>query len=364
MPTRALVTCYEDELRRFPSMWHRVALIGGCALVLVYPFAASARWIAVGNLALVATVGAVGLMILTGFAGQISLGHAAFLALGAYTTSILGHHAGVPFWLCLPAAGVVAAAVGLFVGAFTLRLRGLYLAIVTLGLGFIVNHVLLTQAAWTGGLSGSPAPAHAWFGAERGGAQLAAFTSTTLLGPLRFTFERKLFCVFLLIAVLAALALHNLARSPSGRAMMAVRDRDVAAASVGVNPTRAKLLAFGLSSFFAGIAGSMFALQQQYITVEPPFDLSMSVGYIAMIVLGGIGTVFGAVAGAIAFTVLSPIAETIGQHLPLLSRLSSGQQSTVIFALVVCAFLVLEPLGLFGLWRRVQRYFAAWPFTY
>ena len=108
----------------------------------------------------------------------------------------------------------------------------------------------------------------------------------------------------------------------------------------------------------------MFALQQQYITVEPPFDLSMSVAYIAMIVLGGIGTVFGAVAGALAFTALTPIAEAVGQHLPLLSRLPSGQQSTVVFAVLVCAFLVFEPLGLYGLWLRIQRYFAAWPFSY
>lgn len=364
MPTRALITRYEDDLQLFPSMWHKVAVAICATVILVYPFAASARWLGVGNLALVATVGSAALMILTGFAGQISLGHAAFLALGAYTTAVLGNRAGVPFWLCLPAAGVIAAAVGVFVGVFTLRLRGLYLAIVTLGLGFIVNHVLITATAWTGGLSGSAVPAHTWFVDPHAAHGLAAFTATTLLGPLRFTFERKLYFVFVVLAALTMLALHNLARSPSGRAMMAVRDRDLAAASVGVNPTRAKVLAFGLSSFFAGIAGAMFALQQQYVTVEPPFDLSMSVAYIAMIVLGGTGTVFGAAAGAIAFTALSPIAEAVGQHLPLISRLPSGQQSTLIFAVVVCAFLVFEPLGLFGLWLRFQRYFAAWPFKY
>ncbi len=364
MPTRPLVTRYEDDLRLFQSMWHKVALVLGGAVVLVYPFATSARWLGVGNLALVATVGASALMILTGFAGQISLGHAAFLALGAYTTAALGKHAGVPFWLCLPAAGLVAAAIGVFVGVFTLRLKGLYLAIVTLGLGFVVNHVLITASALTGGLSGSAVPAYAWFVDPQAAAGLSPFTDTMLLGPLRMTFERKLYFVFLAVAVATLLVARNLVRSPSGRAMMAVRDRDLAAASVGVNLAGAKLLAFGLSSFFAGVAGAMFALQQQYITVEPPFDLSMSVAYIAMIVLGGIGTVFGAAAGAIAFTALSPIAESIGQHVPLLSRLSSGQQSTVIFAVVVCAFLMFEPLGLYGLWLRIQRYFAAWPFKY
>jgi len=364
MPTRPLVTRYEGDLGLFPSMWHKVALVLGAAVVLVFPFVASARWLTVGNLALVATVGSAALMILTGFAGQISLGHAAFLALGAYTAATLGNHAGVPFWLCVPAAGLIAAAVGVFVGVFTLRLKGLYLAIVTLGLVFVVDHLLLAASDLTGGLSGSRVPAYVWFvdpDAMRG---LSPFTATTLLGPLRFTFEHKLYFVFVAIAAITLLATRNLARSPSGRAMMAVRDRDLAAASVGVHPARTKLLAFGLSSFFAGVAGAMFGLQQQYITIEPPFDLSMSVAYIAMIVLGGVGTVFGAVAGAIAFTALTPIAESIGQYLPLLSRLSSGQQSTVIFAVVVCAFLVFEPMGIFGMWLRVQRYFAAWPFKY
>jgi branched-chain amino acid transport system permease protein len=363
VPTRPLVTRYEDDLKLFPGLWHRVGLVLGVVVVLGFPFVAGARWLTVGNLALCATVGAAGLMVLTGFAGQISLGHAAFLALGAYTTAVLGRAGGVPFWLGLPAGGLLAAAVGLFVGVFTLRLKGLYLAIVTLGLGFVVNHTLLAMPGVTGGLSGSAVPAHAWF-SSGGAGGLSELTETVLVGPVRLTFERKLWFVFAAVAVGTLVVVRNLARSPSGRAMMAVRDRDLAAASVGVNPARAKLLAFALSSFFGGVAGGMFALQQQYITVEPPFDLSMSVGYIAMIVLGGIGTVFGAAAGAVAFTVLAPLAEVVAAKLPLLSRLPSGQQSTVMFALLVCGFLAFEPLGLFGIWRRVQRYFIAWPFRY
>jgi branched-chain amino acid transport system permease protein len=364
MPTRPLVTRYEDDLRLYPSVWHRRALLLAALVLLAFPFLVGARWLTVGNLALVAVVGSTALMILTGFAGQISLGHAAFLALGAYTQAALGGKLGMPFWLGIPIAGLIAAAVGVFVGVFTLRLKGLYLGIVTLGLVFVVNHVLHSFPEVTGGSSGTPVPAHAWFvdaAAHRG---LSSFTDTMLLGPLRFTFERKLYFVFLAVAIATVLAAVNLARTPSGRAMMAVRDRDLAAAAVGVNPTTSKLLAFGLSSFFAGVAGALFGLQQQFITIEPPFDLSMSVAYIAMIVLGGIGTVFGAVAGAIAFTVLTPLAEVIGAYVPLLSRLPSGQQSTVLFALVVCGFLMFEPLGLFGIWLRIQRYFAAWPFKY
>jgi branched-chain amino acid transport system permease protein len=182
-------------------------------------------------------------------------------------------------------------------------------------------------------------------------------------GPVVLDFPRKLYFMFLVIAVAVTLVAKNLHRTNAGRAMMAVRDHDLAAATLGVHPARAKLLAFGISSFIAGIAGGMFAMQQQHITVDP-FHLNMSVEYIAMIVLGGIGTVFGAVAGAIAFTVLSPLAEMIGSAVPYLDQLSSAQQSTVLFSVLVCGFLVFEPLGLYGVWLRIKRYFLAWPFSY
>lgn len=108
----------------------------------------------------------------------------------------------------------------------------------------------------------------------------------------------------------------------------------------------------------------MFAFQQQYITIEPPFDMNMSVQYIAMIVLGGIGSVFGAIAGALVFTFLTPLAELIGPFIPLVSELSSAQQSTLIFSLVVCGFLIFEPMGVLGIWLRIKRYFQTWPFSY
>ena len=146
--------------------------------------------------------------------------------------------------------------------------------------------------------------------------------------------------------------------------MMAVRDSDLAASAIGVRPASTKVLAFGLSSFLAGVAGAMFAFQQQYVTVEPPFDLNMSVAYIAMIVLGGVGTVSGAVAGAIAYVALVPLAETVGRAVPLLDQLSSAQQSMLLFSVLVMVVLIFEPFGLYGVWLRVKRYFLAWPFRY
>jgi branched-chain amino acid transport system permease protein len=218
----------------------------------------------------------------------------------------------------------------------------------------------------THGAMGIAVPMHSWFPAEEGG--LGSFSETVQLGPIELTFERKLYFFFLAIALLTAYAAKNIARSNTGRAMMAVRDHDVAAEVMGINPARAKITSFGLSSFFAGIAGGMFACQQQYITIEPPFDLIMSVQYIAIIFLGGVGTVFGAIWGAIIFVVLTPLAENsfdaLKPHMPMLSGLSSAQQATLAFSVLVVALLIFEPLGLMGFWLRIKRYFIAWPFKY
>ena len=364
MPTKPLVTSYEQDLRRFPDRWQQLGVGLATVFLLTLPFVASSRWLTVSVQTLTAVVGAVALMLLTGFAGQISLGHAAFLALGAYSVAVLGNVWHVPFWLAMPIGGFVAAGVGLAVGPFALRLRGLYLAIVTLGLLFLVDHVLLSFPDYTGGVSGISVPIHLWFTSAEGASSLGDFSGDLTLGPLTLSFEQKLYFMFLGIASTSVLLCSNIRRSRTGRAMMAVRDSDLAAEALGVDPAATKVLAFGLSSFLAGIAGGMFALQQQYITVEPPFDLNMSVQYIAMVVLGGIGTTFGAVAGAITFVVLTPLAEMLGRHLPLFSSLSSAQQSTLLFSALVIGFLVFEPLGLYGIWLRIKRYFLAWPFRY
>jgi len=187
------------------------------------------------------------------------------------------------------------------------------------------------------------------------------------VGPVTLIFEQKLQVVFAIIAVLVVLATQNIARSRTGRSFMAVRDHDLAAAVLGVDHARAKIIAFGLSSGLAdlaGLAGAMYAFKAQYITVSPPFDLFMSIEYIAMIVLGGIGTTFGAVWGAIAFVLLKPLAHLIGAALPFLAGLTSNEQERLIFALIILGFLLFEPFGLVGLWLRVKRYFLAWPFRY
>jgi branched-chain amino acid transport system permease protein len=361
MPTRPLVTRYQDDLRIFPDRWHKIGLALGAATVLAFPFAVSASWLTVGNHALIAVVGAVGLMILTGFAGQISLGHAAFLAIGGFTTAILGERWQVPFWLCLPLAGVAATAIGMAAGLFALRLRGLYLAIVTLGLLYLVAHTLESYQSLSGVGGQKYTPMYTTFGESP--AEMRDVYERMAYGPVILDWDQKLYFIFLVVAVGVAWCAKNLLRSNAGRAMMAVRDHDLAAATLGVNPVRAKLTAFGASSFFAGVAGGMFALQQRTITVEY-FSLGVSVEYIAMIVLGGIGSVFGAVAGAIAFVFLAKLMQTLAPQLPFVSQLPTGLQTSVLFSVLVIVVLVVERHGLLGVWLRIKRYFQTWPFQY
>ncbi len=364
MPTRPLVTSYKDDLKIFPDMWHKVAIILGIAFVLWLPFYVDPEgmWMRIANKTLIATVGAVSLMVLTGFCGQISLGHAGFIAIGAFTMGLMGQRYELPFWLLMPLAGVIAATVGVAIGFFALRLKGLHLAIVTVGLLYLVRHVLVLPSMANGLSTGQKVPIFLFPGES---VKSAAEIKVPMdYGPITLFFEQKMYFIFLVITLAVCYWAKNLARSNSGRAMMAVRDHDLAAATLGVNLTRAKLHAFAISSFLAGIAGAMYGMLYGKISVDS-FHLDMSVHYIAMIVIGGIGTVMGAVLGAIAITVLSPFMRYIGPKLPYISNIKSlALQESLLFSILVIGFLVIEPLGLFGIWLRIKRYFMAWPFKY
>lgn len=358
MPTKPLSIRYEDDLRLLSSRWRQAGLVLLVLFSLAFPLRASSLWLTLGAEILVFVVGAVGLMILTGFTGQISLGHAAFIGIGGYTAAILAGTYGVPFWVIIPIAGVLAAAVGLAVGPFALRLRGLYLAIVTLGLVFLVAHMLRSFPEWTGGLSGIAVPMLWWFDGP-----VVGSSDVTILGtPLDSSIQK--YYLFLVLATVAVLFATNLRRSHTGRAMAAVRDRDVAAAVMGVDVARSKYVAFGVSSFLAGVAGAMFGWESQFLTIDATVNLLISIEYIAIIVIGGIGTVVGAVLGAVAFVVLGQLADAFLGELPLLSELSSAQRRNSFQAILVAGFLIAEPFGLYGIWIRIKFYFMAWPFRY
>lgn len=370
MPDRSLPTRHADLLELYPGWWARCGWAGmGLVVAALLPVmlasgAIGGEWTLVALDALVFIVGAVGLMLLTGVTGQISIGHAAFLAVGGFTAAVAGQQHGLPFWLVLPLAGLLSAALGLAIGPFALRLKGLYLAIVTLGLIFIVQHLLLSAESITGGVRGSPVPMWTRFEDPENAEQIGGGFGATpiVIAGIDFDQNLQLYFLYLIIAVIGIVFARNLLRSRMGRAMAAVGASEIAAAAVGIRVGRLKVLAFALSSFYAGVAGAMYGWKQGYLTVDPPFGLQMSVEFVAMIFIGGIGTVFGAVVGAILFALGRPLAEELA-GLPLLSStpLQPGDLTLLLFSLAVIIFVVLEPLGLLGIWLRIKRFFLTWP---
>ena len=369
MPTRKLGIEYAQDLTLFPDRWQQLGLILTVFGLGLFPILASEYWIGVSLEAMIAIVGSVAMMILTGFAGQVSLGHAAFIGVGAYTVAILGNVYGIPFWLAIPIAGICTTLIGLTVGPFALRLEGLYLAIVTVGLLFLVQHTIKQGVEPYYGKDSFLVSMHTWFVSdptERSGLG-SFFEEVTFLGY-QINLKQKLYVLFVILTSLTIWISRNLQKSRIGRAMMSVRDRDTLAAVLGVNPAHVKFIAFGTSSFLAGIAGAMYAYAHPTISLDittgEPFSLKMSVLYLAMVVLGGVGTTFGAVWGAITLTVLFPFMEHLGHVLPFPDSFSTEQRGSLIFFPLLCLFLVFEPLGLLGIWLRIKRYFMAWPFKY
>jgi branched-chain amino acid transport system permease protein len=343
-------------------------LLGIAALV---PFLLGRDLTSLLTTVFVYAIGALGLNIVTGYAGQVSLGHAFFVGLGAFTAAWAGSEPtaslrglGLEMWLWLPLAGLVPAVVGFVVAPLATRVRGLYLAILTLGLVFIGEHVFREATTFTGGAGiGRRAAAPVIFGIDLSRSQ-------ELFG---FELERGnlyyLFCLGLLVVF--AIGTRNLARSKVGRAFAAVRDRDIAAEVMGVPLVRTKVLAFTISSFYAGVSGGLLAVL--FGQVEGTnFGLLLSVDFLAMILIGGVATVSGSIAGA-AFVVLLPrLVQNLAHYVPFISS-SSGdrdalltvfQLEILLFGALIIAFLVLEPRGLYGLWLRVRNYFKAWPFSY
>jgi branched-chain amino acid transport system permease protein len=295
----------------------------------------------------IAVISAQGLNILTGFTGLISLGHAAFMGIGAYTAAVLSAKAGFPFAAALPLAGLMAAATGAVVGIPTLRLRGMYLVVTTLAFQFIAEHIIYHWESLT---------------QSDKGIKLA---TPAILG-LSFDSYNSFYYVILLFAAATALFAKNLAMSRTGRALVAVRDRDIAAEIIGIHLAKYKVLAFVVSSFLAGLAGALYAYLLGLIGPDH-FTFGQSVLYIAMIIVGGMGTVMGSILGAV-FMVLLPevIAAVTGPLASAYPILASriGGFSVVAYGLVIIFFLLFEPDGLVGIWLRLKRYWKPWPFTY
>jgi branched-chain amino acid transport system permease protein len=326
-------------------------LLGLAALVVfavALPFGLSAAQLTTATFVVIAAIGATGLNVLTGYAGQISLGHAAFLGVGAYTGAVLGADHGVSAFVWIPAAGVAAALLGALLGPIALRLRGLYLAIVTLGLVFIAEHVFFNAAGLTGGPEGRAFPA----------VQLGSFDfspgKVLRLGGVTIDSSGLYYFLALILLAAATVFAQNLRRSRAGRAMVALREREAPAAVMGVDVGRVKVTAFVVSSFLAGISGALYG---SYLSFAQPgqWSLLMSIQFIAAVIVGGLGTTAGPLLGcAVVFALPSLLKE-----LPFLPAegtggLSAGDLTSITYGLLIVAFLTLQPRGIVGIADRVR----------
>ncbi len=337
-------TAYAEDFRLLDTRAQRMWCAATVIALMSFPWLASAFLLDLANQVALAIVGAVALMLLTGFAGQISLGHAGLMAAGAFTAGILFKELNAPFWITLPAAGIVGAIIGVVFGLPSLRLRGLYLAVSTLALHFIVIY------------AGSE------YETKRG------FSTGVLIDPPRigsWTLEDPIAWYYVLGAFAAGALLFglNLLRSRTGRAWRAIHGRETVAAALGIPVARYKLAAFVVSSMMTSIAGCLFAYYRGFVSAEA-FSLFLTIQYVAMVIIGGMGSMLGAVLGAV-FVILFPYAiEALMQVLPTPAAWANSVFAInyAAFGLVMILFLLFEPQGLVGIWHRIQNYFLLWPF--
>ena len=313
----------------------RAQVIGLALLVIaacVLPFLVSNYRVFQFTLALVYAIALLGLNMLTGYNGQISLGHGAFYAIGAYTAAILMDKFGVPYWLTVPVAGVVCLVAGFLFGLPALRLEGLYLALATFALGVAMPQLLKFKGFehWTGGVQGiviiKPDPPD-WISISQ---------------------DRWLYFVVLAVLLLMFLFAWNLLRGRIGRAMVAIRDQPIAAQAMGVNTALVKSLTFGVSAMYTGVAGALGAIVIQFVAPDS-FSIFLSITFVVGVVIGGLASISGAIFGAIFIQFIPNVADQISKAAPW-----------AIYGIFLIVFMYVMPTGVAGFIRiilgRLQRW--------
>ncbi|MEN8114507.1 MAG: branched-chain amino acid ABC transporter permease [Actinomycetota bacterium] len=406
-----LFVAYASEMSLLPTWTQKIMAAVFLMVLVLIPFRvipglgflADNDWMKILSRIAIFAIAALGAHVLSGLAGQISLGHAFFIGIGAYTAAILGGEVGkahwglgLPMWIWLPAAGVVAAAVGAFIAPTAVRVRGIYLAIVTLGLVFIGEWIFRSTPFITGGAQAGRKFPRFEFRLWKEETPLVDFTKDGPWFGIEMTSEAKTYLLLLVFVIVSVIIAKNIGRTRIGRAFMSIRDRDIAAEVMGVADAKHKLLAFALSSAFAGMAGAMFGAFLGRMVPEG-FSLLLSVEFVAMLLIGGLGTVAGTLLGT-AFVIILPrvvqdfthlLASTAEEGTGLFAGIANlivatsetdggivstlpgtspglnvGEFNIVLYGLLLIAFLIFEPFGLYGIWIRIRNYWKAWPFTY
>ena len=333
-------TDYQQDIRLFKhsgqAFWY--AALG--LSLLAAPWLLPDYWVSQLNFIWIYSIVSLGLMILVGFTGQVSIGHAAFLAMGAYTEAFLQGH-GWPFVLSLPFSALVAGLTGVIVGLPALRVKGMYLAIATMAFGFIVEEGIARAESITGGNAGRMLGSLEVFG-------------------IAIDSELRMYFLTLSVLALVVVGVMNLLRSPTGRAFVAIRDSEVSAQSMGIHLAAYKTLSFAISAAMAGLGGALYAHMIKFLSPDQ-FNIIQSIDLLLMVVIGGLGSVHGAFLGAIFLIVLPQVISAVKDVLPAFIGQAPGLKA-VVYGAVLIAFVLFEPMGLYGRWLKIRTYFSIFPF--
>lgn len=339
---------YAQDMAIFRTKTQKFMLIIGLLLLFTSPLWLTNYLLGVVNLIGITIIAASGLNILTGYCGQLSIGHAGFIAVGAYTSAILTGKFDLPFVVSFICAGLMAGVIGMIFGIPSLRVKGFYLAISTIAAQFIIIWVINHWDSMTGGFMGT------------------SVTRMSILG-LELKSESSQFFFIMIITIITIYFAKNLARTRVGRAFVAIRDNDLAAEVMGINLFRYKLLAFFIGCAMAGVAGALLAHWTGFINGEF-FSLTESILYVGMIIIGGLGTTIGPIFGVVLIRLLDQVLThwlvPLIEEMKLLPSGFASGLAPMIFGLVIILFLILEPRGLAHRWQIFKASYRLWPFSY
>jgi branched-chain amino acid transport system permease protein len=337
----------DQALIRTQKQWIALALL--TVLLLALPYIVGPRLVAISTAMLISAVVVVGLQINTGYAGQVNLGQAAFMGVGAYATGVFATKAGLPFWLSIPLGGAAAAVFGFVFGLSAVRIKGFYLALTTIAAQALFHFLILNLPT-------------SWFGASNG----LTLEPATLFG-MALSSDRAIYYLCLAVTAFMAFGAYGIVRSRHGRAFVAVRDDDVASGMMGIHVVRTKATAFLVGAFYAGIGGGLWAYYVRFVAVDQ-FTLFHSIWFIAMIIVGGMGSVTGALIGVFIITAIREGFVTLGpslvQQFPTLGGDVVFATMNVFLGGIIAAFLIFEPRGLMHRWTILKRSYRLWPFPY
>lgn len=345
LPSGTFQESYAQDMAIFRTRTHWAMLLVFLILLFASPLFFSDRILTVMTIIGITIISVHGLNILTGYCGQISIGHAGFMAAGGYTSAVLTAKLGWSFWVAMPSGALAAGLVGLIFGLPSLRVKGFYLIMATIAAQFIIIWTVLQLYSVTGGADGLAVPKPEIFG---------------------FVFKSKAsyFYLVMIIASLATFFAKNIVRTRAGRAFIAIRDNDLAAEVMGINLWTYKLTAFFIGCVFAGVAGSLLVHYYAFASVDA-FPFMDSVWYLGMLIVGGMGSTAGAIFGAVSLKLLDELVTIVG---PILSAVVAPQAAAslglIMRGVVIILFLIFEPRGLAHRWEIIKSYYRRWPFSY